>query len=251
MNSRMTRELKYRIIPMLFVLIVAVTGCNDEVVNPINPENCGDFELKASYDSIRSCQGGGGSFVLYINPGKDFRGTINLSLQSDHCLHAILSKSTLCRADSVCEILIKPDTLTSVSSYLLEVTASNAMFSHTIHLRANIIDWDYYEDIESLGKKEQFKNWFITQNPKYGTAFSTPFLSYETYPQIIIVKHMTYLTKDWEIRLCYHVMIDPYDWAIMRIRNRNSPEPEIAAKRGIDGIIRPIPISEYPVLFGY
>jgi hypothetical protein len=62
------------------------------------------------------------------------------------------------------------------------------------------------------------------------------------------------MSKDWEVRFCFHVMIPPYDWTKIMIRERDEWEPAIAGKREHDGVdykLSEIPISEYPTFYGY
>ena len=48
-----------------------------------------------------------------------------------------------------------------------------------------------------------------------------------------------------------YVMIPPYDWSMLYLRKRGTLEPIFAAKRETDNTIHEIPVSDYPILFGY
>jgi hypothetical protein len=247
----MKSYLKFLIDPMFIVFIGLTMSCSREIDDSVIPENKGDYTLNTKYDSIRSYPGGGGLFIIYITPAYDFSGAVSLSLLADPLLHASLSKETLTQTNYGAEIIINPDANISLTSYKIDVIATNGKYEHRIKLKVQIYDWYSIEDVESINKKNQFKSWCIMQNPKYATAFSNSELIYETYPEILIVEHLTYITSEWEVRLCYHVMIPPNDWSMLRIRKRNSLEPEFAAKRETDGSIHQLPLAEYPQMFGY
>ncbi len=72
-----------------------------------------------------------------------------------------------------------------------------------------------------------------------------------TYPEILVVEHWTFLNPTWEMRMCFHVMIPPYDWSMLTIRSRGEWDFQFAAKRESDGTTYEIPVAEYPVMCGY
>ena len=79
------------------------------------------------------------------------------------------------------------------------------------------------------------------------------FFSYCTYPQTIIVSHYTFLSENWEVRFCHHEMIPPDDWSMILIRQRGEIDAEVSYKEdsSINHSVYEIPVSEYPILYGY
>ncbi len=93
--------------------------------------------------------------------------------------------------------------------------------------------------------------WLSQHHPEYAAVLDQKWFAYNTYPQIWVVEHWTFLSEDWELRVCFHVMIPPYDWSMMRLRKRGEVNAEFAARRESDGTIYEIPVSDYPIKFGY
>lgn len=230
--------------------ILSVTGCKSGE-EETNSAGKGGFEIKAKYDSIRSCPGGGGLFVFYIHPGQDLTGSINLSIVSDQHLGASLNKNRLSKTDSVAELTILPDLSTEVKKYQVRIIAKNDTLSREITLSVDVINWPHDIDSEALIKRNLFSTWIEAHKPEYINAFAATEMLYNTYPQIIIVEHYTFLTPEWELRFCTHVMVPPDDWSMIRIRKRSAVEAEFAAKLFTDGTIQEIPVSDYPVMIGY
>ncbi|MFH1049298.1 MAG: hypothetical protein V1779_00045 [bacterium] len=227
-------------------------GCNKEDDNPIIPvEDKGEFELNAKYQTIKSFPGGGGIFVISISTGADFAGSVKLSIESESDIETKLNKTELTDKDSVADIIISPSLNSTPDTHSIIVKAQHNGKEQQLKLYVDIIEWDQDDFTDSYLKRDEFKNWVTSKSIKYSEIFSSNTLVYQTYPQILIVEHCTFITKNYEARLCYHVMIPPDDWSMLRIRNRNFVEPEIAVKRETDGSINQIPMEEYPTFFGY
>jgi hypothetical protein len=89
------------------------------------------------------------------------------------------------------------------------------------------------------------------QHPELGDLSPQVWRNYLTYPMHLIVEHWTFLSTAWEVRLCRHIMIPPHDWSMILFRRLGTLEPVLAARRETDGSIHQIPVSEYPVLYGF
>ena len=53
------------------------------------------------------------------------------------------------------------------------------------------------------------------------------------------------------MRICYHVMISPYNWSMLWLRPWGKVDAIFAAKRESDGTTYEISISDYPTYYGY
>jgi hypothetical protein len=230
---------------MGFILAIAgFISCNKEIY-PLSER----FDLCVISDTIQSYPGGGGVFVAYITTGNDFQGSTQITVDSDKGLNAEISKEQLNEGDTVFELVVKPDEKLKLRNYTLQLKAINNGEYRQLDLVVSLVDNGTNTEDATL-KLNAFKDWLIERNPQYGSAIESDYFLYRTY-QILVVEHYTVLTPEYEIRFCYHVMIPPYDWSMIRIRKRNFIEPEFCARRETDGTIHEIPISEYPILFGY
>ena len=231
----------------LLGFLLALTGfssCNKEIY-PLSER----FDLCVISDTIQSYPGGGGVFVAYITTGNDFQGSTQITVDSDKGLNAEISKEQLNEGDTVFELVVKPDEKLKLRNYSLQLKAINNGEYRQLDLVVSLVDNGTNAE-DATGKLNAFKDWLIELNPQYGSAIESDYFLYRTY-QVLVVEHYTVLTPDYEIRFCYHVMIPPHDWSMIRIRKRNFIEPEFCARRETDGTIQEIPISEYPILFGY
>ena len=231
-------------------IITSLFSCDKEDTN--NEEY--SFQLESKFDSIRSCPGGGGLFIIKLNNTDNQTEKINLQLASDKKLNATLTKNHVSSDQSVFEILIKPDKDISISDYQITVTGERKSHINSVKLNVSIIDWESSSELGEIitRKKTAYVKWLNNNYPDININNQTDWDIYTTYPQIIIVEHITLLNDSYEMRICNHATIHPHDWSMIRLRERNTFEPFLAARQdSTDGLIYQIPLEEYPLLFDY
>lgn len=210
----------------------------------------GEFRIVARYDSISSYPSGGGIFPIRLNPGDDFSGAIRLTILADPRLHAEPSATVLSPQSPVAEITIMPERTIPVGLHTITLLAANAGFSGKLILTVNTVNWWATEKSHAVQKMEPFAAWLEENYPDLGNFSERGWYIYATYPGILVVEHWTFLDAEWEMRVCFHVMIPPYDWSKMLLRKRGEWEPTLAAMQETDGTIHQIPIADYPIM-GY
>lgn len=235
---------------IITLAFIALISCSDN--NSTNPTNDkGEYGLEAKYNYIRSYPNGGGIFIVYISPNEDFSGLVQLSLNCDSKLNAKLVNTTLGTNKQLAEITIQPDSDAVIKKYSIEVIATHSGVEKKISLEVELFNWETSSFDTAYEKLLGFKNWLESINPNYSHIFKNPELYYSTYPEILIVEHLTFISDDYEVRLSYHVMIPPYDWSKICIRKRDKIGAELAAIRNTNGEIEEMQISDYPTMFGY
>jgi len=241
-------------ISVFFIAAIVILnyGCHEDEDNPIIPaKDKGEFTLNTKYPAIRSFPEGGGIFVISISPSPDFEGTVKLSVETESGITAKLNRTELNDKDSVADIIISTSKNIALDTNSITLKATHNGKEKLLKLFIVVLSWDKDNCDEAKIKRDEFKNWFSGKSSKYQEIFGSEFTEFETYPQILIVEHRTFITKNYEVRVCYHVMVPPDDWSKLRIRDRNRLVPEIALKRETDGSIHEIPVDEYPTFDGY
>ena len=225
-------------------------------LSKIFPNDAG-FAVKPKYSHIRSYPGGGGIFIVKLFTDSHFNNDVILHLEADAALNAGLDKRILNPQSNIAEITISPDESIELGTYEIELKAinsinpSNIAKYQIISLQVEMLQWGPAYPTNVTPKMDEFVNWLETEHPELGNFSNRVWFPYMTYPQIWIVEHWTFLDEDWEFRLCYHVMVPPYDWSKILLRRRGEWDPVLAAMRESDGTIYEIPITEYPIMFGY
>lgn len=244
-----------RIVSGIMVAIpFIIWGCSEEQSTSPQLLSMGTFDFEAKYDYIRSQIGGGGLFLVRMVPDKSFDGQVDLEILANPCLQAHLGRKTLNQSSPVAEITIAPNEQAEFKTYQIEVRAANGDFTRSIFLNVEVMQWPCGQDDDALQKLEGFMEWLKKEYPELGdiSVSVSEWKSYLTYPQILVVEHWTFLSEEWEIRLCYHVMIPPDDWSYFRLRRRGGFEPTLAAKRDTQGELpHGIDVEDYPLMYGY
>jgi len=242
-------SLKSKLANLLMPLIILMIffGCT----NPTDiDKKAGEFEIQTKYSKLRSCNNGGGLFIVYLEPGYDFGGKVELTVIGEDSLNIDLNRNYLDKNNLVAELTINPNFIEIEDGQIHEIfiTAKNKTTSKSILLEVEMYNWDYAIPQEDLDKFNNMIDLVVKQNNKYEFLKDESFFSYYTYPQILVVSHYTFLSEFWEVRFCFHVMIPPHDWSMISIRKRGEIEAEISYKRdsSIDDYIYEIPNSEYP-----
>lgn len=235
----------YSLVCIMFACLVP--GCFD-----------GDssFTIQATYTKIRSYPNGGGVFIVSMTSEQNFSGSVQLSLTADPALHADLTQTTLTRDASVAEITIRPDDSAKIKNHTIMLWATHASKTTAVSLEVEMFDWEQSDTATVQAKSMEFIEWLRVNRPDITGLDDNDWFIYITYPQILIVEHWTFLNDDWEMRVCFHVMIPPDDWSMIRLRNRGTIDPLFAAKREYASdngsyTIHEIPVSGYPTFFDY
>ncbi len=253
---------------LMVIAIFLMAGCSGD--NPAQPQMVdeekvsgellggnpghGSFTLEAKFSHIDSYPKGGGIFILKVVPGEDMVGDVSLTLNANTRLNAELYRTVVNAGTPITEVSVGPSNSIPIGYHYIEVTASNMEHSETITLEVEVVNWD---GTGSMGyareKLDEFVVWLEGNYPELGTFSDRQWSVYGTYPGILVVMHYTFLDIDWELRLCYHVMIPPYDWSKILLRPRGEWDPTLAAKREcVDGVnyeIFEIPVEDYGVLY--
>jgi len=251
----------------------------------------GDFEIGTKYNYIRSYNKGGGIFILNMTSKTDFSGFVFLCLKSNPNLNAKLDRKILNKESSVAEITIFPNELIEIKTYQIILYAIHfkmPIITKIVHFLGNILskqlyfssshlcnhlntsflrnhlfgikklifyvemfNWSSDSLPNALGKKDELIKWLESEHPEFGTFLDKKWSVYVTYPGILVVEHWTFLYEKWEMRICFHVMIPPYNWSKIFLRKRGEVHPIFAAMRESDGTTYEIPLSEYPTHYGY
>lgn len=233
---------------------VSPTVLDKKPVEP--PTGEGSFTLEAKYTYIRSYPGGGGVYLLKIVPGADLTGDVAVTVSAAKPLTAQLTTSIVNAQSPITEVSLNPTAQASMGMNIITVTATNQTHEETIELEAELFSWGILSMNVATEKHDEFIDWLGDEHPELGNFMRIRWDMYGTYPGIKIVEHYTYLSEEWEFRICFHVMIPPDDWSKMLLRRRGEWEPVLAAERvwddsAQDYLINEIAVEEYPVYFGY
>ena len=226
-----------------------------------------------------------------MTPKNDFSGFVSLKFIAAPNLNAQLDKNNLDRQSRIAELTVQPDESIDIKNYEILLIATyhkksrhaniqncidkikfpllsflfsrlfrcNSANSHTerliniktVTLEIEMFDWSSNNLPEAIIKRDELISWLETEHSEFGIFTGENYFAYVTYPQHLVVEHWTFLYENWEMRICYHVMIPPYNWSKLYLRKHGEVDAVFTAKRESDGTTYEIPITDYPNFYGY
>lgn len=146
------------------------------------------------------------------------------------------------------EIAVIPDVTAVGSNLTLTLTARADGMTQIRLLNFSVVEGEDGRAGHARELRDLFVQWLQTNSPALGITNQTQWLGTIVSPRWLIVEHYLFFSKDWEMHVYWHVMIPPYDWARIDLRERlTGPAPsasfEISSVSG-GTAVHPIPPPE-------
>lgn len=161
-------------------------------------------------------------FLVTISPngssGSADLETVALSASANSS--AVLIQPKTITSGQVSEIEVMPDVSSVGSNVTVAITAERAGFVQTRLVNFSVIQGDDGRAQRAAELKMLFVPWLQTNYPQFGITNATQWQGTIVSPQWLVVEHYLYFSKNWEMHVYWHVMIPPYDWARIDLRQR-------------------------------
>jgi len=253
----------------VFVIIALGFNCSDDKRITSSPESFNNgvskftldsldsraLRLKPKYSYIRSYPSGGGVFVLRTSPEPYSPGHPShnpvIEIQANPDLNAELITTFGGHVSNIIEATVSPSPDIEIGLHRFQIAVLYDEYSYRIALEVDVFQGEWSDDSLAIIKRDKFLPWLDSHYPEFEDLTELEWESYFTYPGIWVVEHWTFLSDKYELRVCWHVMIPPYDWSMLWLRERGRWNASLALKRESDGTIYTIPVTEYPEFYGY
>jgi len=128
-------------------------------------------------------------------------------------------------AGEVAEVWVVPEWPESApeGGFSLEVAVTAERAGVTERVTVPIAVASDEEDlVEPLAaeKRDLFLPWLAEEHPELGITEETEWTGTIVTLHWLVVTHYLYFSDEWEMHLCWHVMIPPYNWARIELRRR-------------------------------
>jgi hypothetical protein len=136
---------------LIIILIATIAACDkEENNNSVYP-----FSLVTEYDSIRSCPGSIGLFIIKLDNSNKQNEKVNLRLKCDEDLNTALSNDYISIDQSVLEVIIRPSRDISISDFKIMLIGERKGQLDSMKLNVNIIDWNYGPIGDGVSQKKR------------------------------------------------------------------------------------------------
>lgn len=133
---------------------------------------------------------------------------------------AVLVQPKTLLPGKVGEIEVIPDVSSIGSNVTVSFTAERSGFVQTCMLNFSVLPGRDERAQSAAELRELFVQWIQINYPQFGITNQTQWEGTIVSPQWLVVEHYLYFSKNWEMHVYWHVMIPPYDWARIDLRQR-------------------------------
>lgn len=148
----------------------------------------------------------------------------NTTVDLDYCLW---NKTTNIR---FMEIFVYPE-IEHIGLHIeikLTITSGNMEVSDSALV--TVVNWTLIDSSYAETLLEPFISYFSEEKLLYQIDQNTTWEGIASGIEIIVVSHFLFKSELWEIEISWHVMIAPYDWVKIYLRNRSDFSPIWAGK---------------------
>ena len=120
------------------------------------------------------------------------------------------------------EVTIIPDVTAVGTNVTLTVRAESQGQVQTRSVNFSVLPIEDGRAYRARELRDVFSQWLQTNEPQLGISNQTQWVGTIVSPQWLVVEHYLFFSSQWEMHVYWHVMIPPYDWARIDLRERGS-----------------------------
>jgi len=132
----------------------------------------------------------------------------------------------------VAEVIVVPNEADVGKNITVTIQGERDGVKKTKTVMFEVIPEEYREETlgpEAVNIRNNFTQWLSTNHPELNITGETSWTGTVVNPRVLVVMHYMFLSEDWEMYVTWHVMIPPYDWAKIYLRQRyNQTAPTYA-----------------------
>lgn len=120
----------------------------------------------------------------------------------------------------VAEVTVIPDQTSTNKILTITINGDRSGFKQTETVDVEVIDWQ--DDLGEIAAemRDKFVPWLASNHPELGITSETEWIGTIVNPGILVVMHYMFYSENWEMYVTWHVMIPPYDWTKIYLRQR-------------------------------
>ncbi|HEX6129083.1 MAG TPA: hypothetical protein VF071_08700 [Candidatus Limnocylindria bacterium] len=202
-----------------------------------------DFELEVMPAQFVGMSIGGQPVVFLVTvSGTEADGAVEISATAEGA--AITVEPQPLTPGVVGEVTVVPASVDAEGQLAVTLTASRGGVEKTEERTLMVMPGDDTLANEAARHLAPFIAWLEANRPELGITQQTDWDG-SLGGWVLIVEHYQYLSKDWELGLSWHVMVEPDDWARIYLRHRwTETEPSLAFEiSSFAGASEPIEIT--------
>jgi hypothetical protein len=213
------------IAPLVYFLSLSNTGTTSFSLNVTNrPASFGEILYTIPHQKC--------IFLVTIADNQTSQGSksVTISATAPDCQVSVYPQTIT--SSKVAEVTVVPTEAIVGENVSVTIKGEREGVEQTKTVTFEVIPEEYRE--ETLGPeatciRNNFTQWLTSYHPELGITNETVWTGTVVNPRVLVVMHYMFLSEDWEMYVTWHVMISPYDWARIYLRERyNQTTPTYA-----------------------
>ena len=185
-------------------------------------------------DPIGSYRGGTAVWVVAVEATPADAGPIEVSADSADGIACEVVPSQL-GGSGVVEVIARPGPAAPRRALGVTVRAqagegASARGEAQVALPLRVLNYQDQLGDEARQRFTAFTSYLAAQHPEFGIDDATAWEGWVPTPNILVVMWYSFLSADYEALIRWHVMIPPYDWTEVFLRQRGSVDCVWAGK---------------------
>ncbi len=200
------------------VLAVSVVGFVYETQHPGQT-----FALTVYPDAVRGDAIAGQRVVFLVTVSSNGTGPLgDVKLSATAPQSAVVVSPEKLSQGMVAEVTVIPDVTAVGTNVTLDVRAESQGYVQTRSVNFSVVPLEDGRAYRARELRDLFAQWLQTNEPQLGITNQTQWMGTIVSPRWLIVEHYLFFSSNWEMHVYWHVMIPPYDWARIDLRERST-----------------------------
>jgi hypothetical protein len=162
-------------------------------------------------------------FLVTIEENQDNQGSkaVTISASAPNCQVTVYPKTIT--SSKVTEVTVIPNETDVGKNITVTIQGERNGNTKTKTVTFEVIPEEYREETlgpEAVNIRRNFTQWLSTNHSELDITSETLWTGTVVNPRVLVVMHYMFLSEDWEMYITWHVMIPPYDWARIYLRQR-------------------------------
>lgn len=185
----------------------------------INNDNTKNISVEIVTKRINSCSDNFAWFIFNISSKTtqnipEILISTNVTIETQFKIWSLTTPSVL-------EVFLYPNDTHIGQTIKLEVEIGKASDFAIL----NVLEWEASEQEQAYEKLAPFITYLSNNKPNFDINSTTSWEMTCNDAGLLVVEHYLCKSETWELELSWHVMIPPYDWVNVYLRQRTQIKP--------------------------
>jgi len=233
-----------RILSCLLALVLSIVFMAGCVTTP-KDENI-PFHIDVIPEQLKGNSIAGQHCVFLVtiaDEGQTSEATVEISADAASAEIIIYKKAIL--EGQVAEVVVIPTQSSTGKSIEVTITGNRGGLTDEKVITFEVVEGEDDRQEYAVELKDKFVSWLESNHPELGITSDTEWTGTIVSPQWLVVSHYLFFSDEWEMHVEWHIMIAPYDWVRIDLRQRfDEQKPSYAFEiSSLDANSEPKPIE--------